>query len=121
MAHWCGPCKAALPGLRDLYATYHAKGLEIVSVTSFYGYYGAKQGVKPEEEFDLMKGFVKQQGMTWPVVFDTKQATHANYHVGGIPHLVVIDRAGKMQNITVGYTREGEESLKQLVAKLVNE
>jgi len=119
MAHWCGPCKAALPGLRDLYATYHAKGLEVVSVTSFYGYYGAKQGVKPDDEFELMKGFVKQQGMTWPVVFDAMQATHANYHVGGIPHLVVIDRAGKMQNITVGYTKESEAEVAALVKKLV--
>jgi hypothetical protein len=32
-ATWCGPCRAALPGVIKLYETYHDKGLEIVGVS----------------------------------------------------------------------------------------
>src|SRR5882757_10240711 len=32
-ASWCMPCRAEIPHLKDLYAQYHAAGLEIVSVS----------------------------------------------------------------------------------------
>ena len=32
-ASWCGPCIAAFPGLKDLYASYRELGFEIVSVS----------------------------------------------------------------------------------------
>ena len=35
-ATWCGPCRAELPNLVQTYKDYHAKGLEIVSISLDY-------------------------------------------------------------------------------------
>ncbi|HVP14549.1 MAG TPA: TlpA disulfide reductase family protein, partial [Terriglobales bacterium] len=32
-ATWCGPCKGEMKGLHDAYAKYHARGLEMLSVS----------------------------------------------------------------------------------------
>ncbi len=121
MAHWCGPCKAALPWLGNLQKTYADQGLQVVSITSFYGYYDATKSLKPDAEFDLMKGFVKNYQMDWPVVFDAKQVTHSRYNVGAIPHLVVIDRKGIVRHIQVGAGEAEEAKTSQVIAGLIKE
>ena len=121
MAHWCGPCKAALPSIKKMQDQFGSAGLQVVSVTSFYGYYGAKQGVAQADEFAQMHDFVKQYQMARPVLFDGTQEPHARYHVGAIPHMVVIDRKGNVRKIEVGHTVEGEAELAVLVKKLLDE
>lgn len=121
MAHWCGPCKAALPSIRKMQDEFGSEGLQVVSVTSFYGYYGAQQGVMQSDEFAKMHDFVKEYKMTWPVIFDENQETHAKYHVSEIPHMVVIDRKGVVRRVEVGHTVEGEAELAALVKKLIAE
>src|SRR5512147_2987717 len=32
-ATWCGPCRAEIPGMLEIYAKYREKGLEIVGVS----------------------------------------------------------------------------------------
>ena len=120
MAHWCGPCKAALPKIKNMQDSLGSQGLQVVSVTSFYGYYGAKQGISKADEFSLMqKEFIKDFKITWPVVFDEKQLTQARYGVSSIPQLVVIDRNGLVRRVQVGNTAEGEEETEALVKKLL--
>ncbi|MDR3688422.1 MAG: TlpA disulfide reductase family protein [Fimbriimonas sp.] len=122
MAHWCGPCKAALPKIKTMQDTFGPQGLQVVSVTSFYGYYGGKQGVSKADEFGLMQNeFVKDFKMTWPVVFDEKQLTQARYGVSSIPQLVVIDRKGIVRRVQVGNTVEGEEETEALVKTLLKD
>ena len=121
MAHWCGPCKAALPGIKKMQEEFGPSGFQVVSVSSFYGYYGATKNLAPSEEFKLMETFVKIYGMSWPVVFDGKQVSHSKYHVGGIPHLVLIDRKGKIRKVQVGSTPEGEAELRSLAQVLLAE
>lgn len=33
-ASWCRPCRAGVPGLKELYAKYHSKGFEIIGVAN---------------------------------------------------------------------------------------
>jgi len=120
MAHWCGPCKAALPKIKSMQDSLGSQGLQVVSVTSFYGYYAGKQGVSKADEFGRMQNeFVKEFKMTWPVVFDEKQLTQARYGVSSIPQLVVIDRNGIVRRVQVGNTAVGEEETEALVKKLL--
>lgn len=103
MAHWCGPCKAAFPDLVKLQSRLGMKGLQIVSLTGYYGYFGERQGISKEQEFEAMRGFVKDYGIAWPVLFDGIAHNNSAYGVTGIPQLVVIDRKGIVRKVEVGY------------------
>lgn len=121
-AHWCGPCKRAFPDLRALYADAKPKGLEVVGVTSFQGYYGDQQGVKPDAEFALMRDkFVPEFKLSWPVIFERGKAGSKAYGVSGIPHLVVIDRKGNVRRVVVGYTPEEFKGTRAFVESLLAE
>jgi thiol-disulfide isomerase/thioredoxin len=121
MAHWCGPCKAALPDLAALQDRLGASGLQLVSLTGYYGYYGAQQGITKDVEFEKMKGFVKDFKMTWPVLFDGTSKNNGNYGVSGIPQLVVIDRKGIVRQVEIGFTKERFAETVKLVEKLLAE
>jgi thiol-disulfide isomerase/thioredoxin len=121
MAHWCGPCKAALPDLIKLNERFGSKDLQTVSLTGYYGYYGNKQDLSPELEYAEMKSFVKEFKMDWPVIFDATQMNNRLYGITGIPQLVVIDRKGMVRKIEVGYTPESFKDTIRLVEKLVAE
>jgi thiol-disulfide isomerase/thioredoxin len=103
MAHWCGPCKASLPSMKKLYNDYHSQGLEIFSVTTYYGYFGTEKGLTPDQEFAKMEGFVKDEGMSWPVAFGPRANSEA-YGVSAIPNFILIDKDGKVHSVTVGYS-----------------
>lgn len=121
MAHWCGPCKAALPSLTQLQEEMGDKGVQVVSLTSFYGYYGSRRGVSQNEEFELMKDFIKEYKITWPVLFDIASKNNFSYGVSGIPHLVVIDRKGVVRHIEVGFTPESFAVTRKLIERLASE
>jgi thiol-disulfide isomerase/thioredoxin len=117
-AHWCGPCKASFPDLRKLYADLQSKGVEIVHATRFYGSYGQEKGLKKEQEFEKMKGFVKEHQIAWPVVFvDAK--TFDDFGVSGIPHLVLIDQNGKVKSFKIGYSPESFAEFRKKIEELI--
>lgn len=118
MAHWCGPCKAALPALAQLQDELGSQGVQVVSLTSFYGYYGTKQGISKDEEFTLMKNFIKEFNISWPLLFDSTGKNNINYGVSGIPHLVVIDRKGIVRKIEVGFTPAAFAEMRKLIERL---
>jgi thiol-disulfide isomerase/thioredoxin len=115
-AHWCGPCIRSFPTLRQYLADYGDKGLEVVGVTSYYSYYGAVKNVAKADELASVKNkFLPEHKMSWPVVFDAKQATQAAYGVQGIPHLVIVDRKGKIRKVEVGFNPAHEAEIRKLI------
>lgn len=121
-AHWCGPCIASLPSMREIYDDLKPKGLEMVGLTRFYGYYKAehktKRDMPAEAEFARMKDFMAEKNINWPVAFVSKDVFDA-YACSGIPHVVVIDRAGKIQKIKVGYSASGVQAFREELEKLL--
>lgn len=85
-ASWCGPCRADMPEVVELYKAYHEKGLEIL-------------GVSLDNDAEAWKKAVSDMGMTWPqgshlVSWDCPART--TYKVSAIPHTVLIDQEGKI-------------------------
>ncbi len=107
-AHWCGPCIASFPDMKQMYADLKDKGLEIVGVTTYYGYYKAenreKRDMSKDAEFAKMADFIAEHGLPWPVVYGERSNFDA-YGVTGIPHVAVLDRDGKVHKIKIGYSK----------------
>lgn len=119
-AHWCKPCIAAFPELKGLYGEYHPKGFEIVGVTGYYGYLGARQGLKPEEEFAGMQSFSRDKALPWPIAFVPPSVDEA-YKLLALPNTFVIDRRGIVRYASFGYYPLESPLLHDLVKKLVAE
>ncbi len=95
-ATWCGPCRASLPHVESLYKKYHAKGLDIVSVSN-------------DNSVKTLKAFLKAHPkMSWPQLFDAQHPgwspLAADFGISGIPTQFVIDRQGILRHIVVGYS-----------------
>jgi hypothetical protein len=81
--------------VRELYSTYHDKGLEIVGVHT------------PELSFEYVpenvKNAIKDQGISWPVAFDPKYRTWSVYNNRYWPAFYFVDAKGRIR-----YTHFGE-------------
>jgi len=105
-ATWCGPCVGAFPNVRKLQERYKGYPVVILGVTSVQGRHIDRSGEKSKsidckgdqkKEFRLMKQFMKDLDMTWPVVFTEERVVNPDYGVRGIPHITIIDAAGKVR------------------------
>lgn len=104
-ATWCPPCRMSMPDLQKLADNFKDHGLEILSVN---------QG----EEADQVRHFIEHKKYSFHVVLDKDQAVAAKYGVRGIPTLVLIDKNGVVQRISVGYSGN-ESELTDAVGTLV--
>lgn len=121
-AHWCGPCIRSFPTLKQYIADYGSNGLEVVGVTSYYGYYGQAKDVSRVDEHAMVKSkFLVEHKMSWPVVFDAKQITQSSFAVQAIPHMTIVDRKGKIRHVEVGYNPNHEAAIRKLIEECLAE
>ncbi len=103
-ATWCPPCRQEIPGMQAVYTTYKDKGLEIV-------------GVSLREEWSVVKPFIEQQKMTYPVVIAGTELFTAYGGKNSIPTTVFVDRKGNIVKRHVGFIskEEFEQQVKSLL------
>jgi thiol-disulfide isomerase/thioredoxin len=90
-ASWCAPCQTETPNFAALYREVKDKGIEFVGID-------AKDTSKSNGE-----AFVKDSGVTYPVVYDEKAKTAAelgNVPSEALPFTVLVD---KQQRIAAVY------------------
>jgi len=98
-ATWCGPCIAEMPTLETIEAEYKAKGVELWGVSS--------------EEPSVVRKWLRQNHKTLETLVDAEGDTSEEYHVEGIPALVVIGRDGKICSYYIG--NQTEQSLRAAI------
>ena len=87
-ATWCGPCIEELPEVKRLFDAYHAKGLEIVSIS-----------LDEQAASERLSYRIKRNAMNWAQVCDGKgfQSPLVQvYKISAIPFCAVIGRDGKI-------------------------
>jgi len=119
LAHWCGPCIADFPMVRDLQQRLEPEGLTVLGLTRVYGYYRGERPLTPDEEVARMRDhFVGEYDVTWPLVFASTEANEEAYGVSYIPHVVLIDREGIVRYAKVG--RGDPAELEREIRALLN-
>ncbi|MBI4878143.1 MAG: TlpA family protein disulfide reductase [Planctomycetes bacterium] len=101
-ATWCGPCVASFPKIWELADHYSGSAVAIVGVTSLQGkHYGPGGQVDcegdPEKEYALMEEYISQKDINWTIAFSEEEVFNPEYGVNGIPHVVILDVAGKVR------------------------
>ncbi|MFA6234684.1 MAG: TlpA disulfide reductase family protein [Bacteroidota bacterium] len=119
-ATWCKPCIIAFPHMKEWQEKYADKGLVIVGLTTYQGRYD-NGTVTPAVELKKLKDdFIPKHKLSWAIgVEKSGRQTMIDYNVNGIPHVVLIDRAGKVQYVKVGATDfdKTERKIQQLLAE----
>lgn len=85
-ASWCGPCRAEMPNVKDIYAKYHDKGLEIL-------------GVSLDESKDKWVDAIAKEELPWSHVSALKGwdcPVAKQFNVTGIPRMYILDTDGKI-------------------------
>jgi hypothetical protein len=107
--------------MKKMYRELKEKGLEVVGITQYYGWYGKPdQKMTQDQEFAKLKDYIEEWELPWPLIVGDKSNFDA-YGVNGIPQYVVIDRDGKVKSITVGFNEplhaELRKSVEEALAK----
>lgn len=99
-AKWCGFCAPEIPYLKEVYAEYHDKGLEVI-------------GVSLDENENEIREFTEEHEIPWPQIFDGKgwESELAQFFgVTKVPSQWLIDKDGTIISVDT----RGEQ-LEQLV------
>jgi peroxiredoxin len=97
-ASWCGPCKKEMPFMKELYEKYHAKGLEMLAIST-------------DNDRNAWLKAMKKLNMPYLQLHDKNGDVAANYFVRGIPYVLFISPKGDIIAIQRG------EALEALIKK----
>jgi thiol-disulfide isomerase/thioredoxin len=78
----CGPCRAALPKVKEMEAVYGGEDFEVVSVNE-------------DDGEGTWKAFVASHQMNWTQRFDGDSSLVNTYHVRALPTYVLLGRDGQ--------------------------
>lgn len=107
-ASWCIPCRISLPALNELHAKYSTQGFEIISINM------------DEDEANALK-FLKSFPVNYSVVRDPTGLVAEGYELKGMPHAVIIDKAGKLRRVHEGYKKRDKEKIDQYINQILQE
>ena len=88
-ATWCGPCRHALPGLKQLQAIYGADKVEVISISE-------------DEDQATWQSFVAQNQMNWTQRIDSGHQMMRQYGASALPTYVLIGKDGNVVQQYVG-------------------
>ncbi|CAN5518703.1 hypothetical protein BH09PLA1_BH09PLA1_25700 [soil metagenome] len=101
-ATWCGPCRAGMPHLDQLYKDQRDQGVAVFAVNQ-------------REAREKAQAFMAEQNLSMPVLLDVNGEVGAQYRVTGIPQTVVIGKDGTVASVFIGYGEGSAEKLAQAV------
>lgn len=106
-ASWCGPCKEEMPVLDRLYDKYRGKGLVVI-------------GVNQDRDVGNVKGFLRRNAVSFPVVHDAKHQVAKRYRPGKMPSSYVIDRRGIVRHVHEGFRSSDASRLEREIKDLLD-
>ncbi len=105
-ATWCGACRALLPTLNGWHERYQAGGALVLSITTDPVAKAARDAV--------------ELGLEYPVLSDPDGATAQLYQAFALPTVFLIDQAGVVRHVSVGYDPKQIAELEATLERLVS-
>ncbi|TWF41340.1 thiol-disulfide isomerase/thioredoxin [Chitinophaga polysaccharea] len=104
-ASWCGPCRQAIPKVKELYEAYRAKGFDVVSISI-------------DTDKNAWRKAMKEEEMPWEqLLSDNKDKTMEQFQFSGIPTLYLVDTEGKIMERFTGFGPDTETKIKDAMAR----
>jgi peroxiredoxin len=88
-ATWCPPCLAEMPAMEQLWRQHKDEGLVVVAVSL-------------DADPTTVPRFLRDRGLTFPVVLDPDMKVAGTYGVRALPASFVIDRRGRPAAFALG-------------------
>jgi len=95
-ATWCPPCRVEIPYFIEMIDEYGDDGFEILGID-----------LDPRD-FAKVPAFVEQEGINYPVMYDTKGVSNLYGGIQSIPTTFVVNRNGKVVERIVGSRPKNE-------------
>ncbi len=97
-ATWCSPCRELMPILSEIEEEYASKGVKVI-------------GINQRESRDRVRKFVRANDYRGLVLLDEDGSVAADYSAVSLPTLVIIDKAGKVQQTIRGLYPDMKERI----------
>lgn len=90
-ASWCGPCRAEMPAIQNVYDQFRDQGFVVLAVN-----------VTLQDSLKAAQGFVDEFGFTYPVLLDVDGQVASLYLLRAFPSSYFIDANGIIQEVVLG-------------------
>lgn len=94
-ATWCEPCRAEIPAIEAVFQARQGEPFVVL-------------GVNSQESREVIIPFVKEMGMTYPVLLDGTGRVTQTYRGPGLPMSLVLDREGVIRFRHAGVLTEAQ-------------
>jgi peroxiredoxin len=115
-ATWCEPCRKEMPSMQTLWEAYKDKGFVIVAVAGDRGIPFFSSMTK-----GTIESFVKELGLTYPILWDSKGKVRPLYEVWSLPWTYLIGKDGKIIGKAPGERDWASPKARALVEQLLEE
>lgn len=88
-ATWCPHCRAEMPAIQQVYEGYRDQGFTVLAVDV-----GEREA--------QVAAFAGDRGLTFPILMDRDEQVASRYHVRAMPAIYFVDRAGVIQEVSLG-------------------
>jgi peroxiredoxin len=107
-ATWCQECRPEMPVFERLHREFEAQGLSVI-------------GINAREGPEVIRGYSKELGLTFPLVVDSRGEINASYGVIGLPTTFLIGRDGTAMALAVGPREWTSVPARELIQTLLAE
>jgi cytochrome c biogenesis protein CcmG/thiol:disulfide interchange protein DsbE len=106
-ATWCLPCREEMPSMEKLYHLLKGADFEMI---------GISVDKDPEKS---VAPFVKELGLTFPILLDPKSETAAKYKITGVPETYLVAPNGVIIHHLIGPAKWDRPDVVEALKKLV--
>jgi peroxiredoxin len=107
-ATWCTPCTVEMPALEALWREYRDRGLVVVGVSVDRG-----------APLPLIEPYLKNLGLTFPILLDPQMETANAWRVPGVPATFVIRPGGEVVGMAIGIREWNNKEMKALLERIL--